>query len=210
MFNVCDHCGLYRADKIIDPVGPFAVCPECGHRHPFLALPLLIVGGANGAGKSTVCNYLTGRLRDAVLLDADILWRADFNTPEDNYYDFFDTWLRLAKNIGQSGRPVVLFGAGTGVPSNLENCIERRYFSTIHYLALVCDDDVLAARLRQRPAWRQASQQPVIDEQVRFNRWFKTYNQSGQQPPITLIDTSTLTLAETAQAVADWISTTIR
>jgi hypothetical protein len=210
MLNVCHQCGLYRADKIIDPDGPFAICPECGHRHPFLALPLMIVSGASGAGKSTVCNLLTGRVRDAVLLDSDILWRPEFNKPEDNYRDFFETWLRMAKNIGQSGRPVVLFGAGIGVPSNLEGCIERRYFSGIHYLSLVCDDDRLAARLQQRPAWRQSSQQPFIEEQLRFNRWFRAYNQNGGQPPITLIDTTQSTPEETAQAVTGWIGATTR
>ena len=210
MFNVCYQCGLYRADKLIDPAGPFAVCPECGYKHPFLALPLLIVGGANGAGKSTLCNHLTGRVHNAVLLDVDILWRAEFNKPEDGFYDFFDTWLRLAKNISQSGRPVVLFGAGTGVPANLERCVERRYFSTIHYLSLVCDDNVLAARLQQRPAWRQSSGQPYLEEQLRFNRWFKTYNQNGGHPPMTLVDTSRSTLEETAHAVIDWITAHIR
>lgn len=205
MLNVCHHCGLYRADKIIDPDGPVAVCPECGHRHPFLALPLMIVGGASGAGKSAVCNHLTGRFRDAVLLDADILWRAEFNTPEDNYRDFFETWLRMAKNIGQSGRPVVLFGAGIGVPSNLEGCVERRYFSGVHYLSLVCEDDVLTERLRQRPAWRESSNQEFLQGQVSFNRWFREYNQSGRQPAITITDTSTSTLEETANEVALWL-----
>ncbi len=28
MMNVCFQCGLYRADKMIDPAGPYAICPE--------------------------------------------------------------------------------------------------------------------------------------------------------------------------------------
>lgn len=65
----------------------------------------------------------------------------------------------MAKNISQAGRPIVLFGTGMGVPENIEPCVERRYFSEIHYLALVCDDGVLAQRLRARPAWRGAGDQ---------------------------------------------------
>jgi hypothetical protein len=72
MFNVCYNCGLYRADKLIDPAGPYAICPECGHRHPFGQLPLFIVGGASGSGKSTLCQALTGAVTEAVLLDAEI------------------------------------------------------------------------------------------------------------------------------------------
>jgi predicted kinase/DNA-directed RNA polymerase subunit RPC12/RpoP len=205
MFNVCHNCGLYRADKIIDSTGsgPYAICPECGHKHPFRQLPLLIVSGASGAGKSSVCRAMLGKLQDVVLLDSDILWRPEFNKPEDNYRDFFETWLRMAKNISQSGRPVVLFGAGMGVPENIEPCVERRYFSDIHYLALVCDDEILSQRLKSRPAWRGSGAQAFIDTHVQFNRWFKG-GQSGDYP-ISLIDTTNVSLEATIEQVRSWI-----
>lgn len=203
MFNVCHQCGLYRADKTIDPSGPYAVCPQCGHQHPFRQLPLLIVSGASGAGKSTICNMLLGKAEAVVLLDSDILWRPEFNKPEDKYREFFETWLRMAKNISQSGRPVVLFGAGAGVPENIEPCVERRYFSTVHYLALVCDDDVLAGRLRARPAWRGSSGQAYIDDHVRFNRWFK--EQQAGEFPVSQIDTTHDPLETTLIEVRNWI-----
>ena len=203
MFNVCHNCGLYRADKIIDRSGPYAICPECGHKHPFRQLPLLIVSGASGAGKSSVCQAMLGKLEDVVLLDSDILWRPEFNKPEDNYRDFFETWLRMAKNISQSGRPVVLFGAGMGVPENIEPCIERRYFSDIYYLALVCDDDVLAQRLKARPAWRGSGDQTYIDTHVQFNRWFKEQGKNNTR--IALLDTTDVLLETTIEAVKNWI-----
>ena len=201
MFNVCHNCGLYRSDKVIDPAGPFAICPECGHKHPFRMLPLLLVSGASGAGKSSVCQTLLGKMENAVLLDGDIIWRAEFNTPDDNYRDYFETWLRLAKNISQSGRPVVSFGAGMGVPANIEPCIERRYFSTIHYLALICDDEVLAQRLKARPAWRGSSEEAFVARQMQFNRWFK---EKGNRYA-SLIDTTSLTLETTAEQIQSWI-----
>ena len=203
MFNVCHNCGLYRADKIIDPSGPYAVCPECGHKHSFRQLPLLIVSGASGAGKSSVCRVMLGKLDHVVLLDSEILWRPEFNKPENNYRDFFEIWLRVAKNISQSGRPVVLFGAGLGVPENIEPCVERRYFSEVHYLALVCDDEVLAQRLRARPAWRGGGDQAYIDEHIQFNRWFKG-GQNGHHP-ISLIDTTNVSLEGTIEQVKTWI-----
>ena len=204
MFNVCHSCGQYRADKIIDPAGPFAICPECGHKHAFRYLPLLLVSGASGTGKSSVCNALLGRVTGAVLLDGDILWRPAFNAPEDDYRDFFETWLRMAKNIGQSGRPVVLFGAGMGVPENIERCVERRYFSAVHYLALTCDDDALADRLRARPRWRDSSDTAYLREHIAFNRWFREAGPT-LDPPITLLDTTHSTQEETAAQVAVWI-----
>lgn len=207
MMNVCFQCGMYRADKEIDPAGPFAICPECGYSHPFQWLPLLIVSGASGTGKTTTFQRLLGHVTKAVLLDSDILWRPEFDTPDTNYRDYFELWLRICKNIAQSGRPVVLFGAGAGVPENIENCIERRYFSKIHYLALVCSDDVLAERLQQRPIWRGTREPAYIQAHIRFNHWFKAYR---SQPVIKLIDTTGALLQETTSQVASWIDENIR
>jgi len=202
MMNVCFQCGMYHADKIIDPAGPFAVCPECGFKHPFRQLPLLIVSGASGAGKSTVCQHLSGQLTQAVLLDSDILWRPEFNRPGTDHRDYFEVWLRLCKNISQSGRPVVLFGAGVGVPENIEACIERRYFSSVHYLALVCSDAILSERLQRRPIWRGTRDAEYIDGHIRFNRWFKEYD---SQPVIERIETTNTLPEVTVAQVSSWI-----
>ena len=209
MINVCAECGIYRADKIIDPAGPYVICPDCGHRHNFQYMPLWIISGASGSGKLTVCNYLTGQLDGMVTLDSDILWQDVFNTPEDKYRNYFETWLRLCKNIAQSGRPVVLFGAGVGVPENLENCTERRYFSEIHYLALVCSAEILSKRLQARPKWRGSYSNDFIEEHHRFNQWFIDYNNEGLQPAIRTLDTSCISLEETAQEITKWIKEVI-
>lgn len=203
MLNVCWVCGIYRADKLIDPQGPFAICPECGHHHPFRQLPLLVISGASAAGKTVVCQALLGQLPEVVLLDADILWRPEFDTPQDNYRAFFETWLRMCKNVSQAGKPVAIFGAGMGVPANLESCVERRYLGRISYLALTCDPAVLAQRLRQRPAWRSCSP-AFIEAQLQFNRWFQLEGQQAS-PPVDLLDTTHASIAETTAAVAAWI-----
>jgi hypothetical protein len=203
MINVCFQCGAYRADKIVDPQVSVAMCPECGFGHRFVRLPLFVVSGASGAGKSTVCNMLVGRTKNVVVLDADILWRAEFNSPADNYRAFFEVWLRMCKNIAQSGRPVVLFGAGFGVPHNIEPCVERRYFSSVEYLALVCSDSSLAERLERRPVWRESRAAEVIAEQQRFNRWFKDYG--ALKPAISLLDTTDVEVNETVEHVRRWI-----
>lgn len=203
MIKVCPQCGQYRADKIIEPDGPFAICPNCGARQPFQRLPLLVVSGASGAGKTTVCREMMQmRLPEVIPLDIDILWMPAFDKPEEGYQTFFTTWLRLCKNIHQSGRPVVLFGAGVGVPENLAGCIESRYFAAIHTLALVCTEAEVRRRLENRPAWRQNRNPGFIEEQVRFNQWFKAY--SGT-PPIHKLDTTDADPQATVRQVVDWI-----
>lgn len=203
MVNVCRRCGHYHANKEIDPAGPSAVCPECGERHPFRQLPLLLICGPSGGGKTAVLRALLGKMEGAVLLEGDLLWRPEFNQPENNYGDFYETWLRLAKNINQSGWPVALFNAGA-IPPNVEPCVERRYFSETHYMALVCDDDVLEARLRARPSWRESADPAFLQANLEFNNWLKE-NGPTSSPPITLLDTTTATEGETAAAVARWI-----
>jgi energy-coupling factor transporter ATP-binding protein EcfA2 len=168
MFNICPACGEYSVEKVIEQDGPeaVAVCPSCHHAAPFLRLPLFVVTGASGAGKSTVCQQLIGMLR------------------------------------GQCGLPVVL--CGTAVPVQVEPCPERRYFSALHYLALVCDDDDLQERLTSRPAWRQSHTDSFVEQMVAFNRWLKEHA-ALTVPPLTLHDTSHSGAAESTRIAAQWI-----
>jgi hypothetical protein len=97
---------------------------------------------------------------------------------------------------------VVLIGAGAGVPENVEPCVERRYFSAVHRLALVCDDGVLVERLRARPQWRNAGNDEFVESQVAFNRWFR---ETGPTVDIAILDTTSDPLKETIAKVATWI-----
>jgi hypothetical protein len=212
MFNVCSQCGLYAEGKEIRQrmgADPLAICPHCGHGSPFRQLPLFVITGASGAGKTAVgLELVEAQLRaeswvpDCVYLEQDILWRDEFADPENSYRAFRNMWLRMAKNIGQAGRPVVL--CGSAVPEQYECCPERRYFAAIHYLALVCDDDLLRGRLVARPGWRRSGSDGFVDQMIAFNRWFRE-NAQASEPRITLLDTSGLPVRESAMQVASRI-----
>ncbi len=145
-------------------------------------------------------------MNDFVILDSDSLWRPEFNNPENHYREFMETWLAMCVSIGQSSRQVMLFGAGTGVPENIEPCVQRRYFSKVHYLALVCDGDLLEQRLIDRPDWRGCKIGEFIQTQKNFNRWFKEYDNSCEPYQIDLLDTTHETVEELAQKVKQWSS----
>ncbi len=127
-----------------------------------------------------VCLELTSLLRECVILASDILWGAVPATSKDNYLDYRNLWLRVAKNVGQSGRPVVL--CGTAIPKQFEMCSERRHFSTLHYLALVCDDQLLEERLKQHPAWRHSGSTESIETMIQLNRWLKAHASTTHPP----------------------------
>jgi predicted ABC-type ATPase len=203
MFNVCPNCGEYTVEKEIDPSGPFAICPFCRYAHPFLQQPLFVVTGPSGAGKSTICLKMVTELSsECVVLETDILWGTVPTTPDQSYDGYRETWLRMAKNIGQAGRPVVL--CGTVLPDQFAACPEHRYFSTLHYLAIVCDDDLLAQRLNQRPAWRNSGTDVANSEMIRFNRWLKE-NAASTNPPMKLYDSSRPTIQQSVADVARWV-----
>jgi predicted ABC-type ATPase len=202
MFNVCPRCGEYCVEKTIDPSGPFAICPFCHYAHPFLQQPLFVITGPSGAGKTTLCFELVASIHECVVMESDILWGALPATAEDDYHDYRNVWLRVAKNIGQAGRPVVL--CGTALPSQFEACPERRYFAQLHYLALVCEDSLLAQRLQSRPMWRDSGSDEFIRRTIAFNRWLKKHA-ATTSPAMTLCDTSNQPIEETSHWIAQWI-----
>ena len=202
MFNVCSNCGEYGEDNPVDPTGPFVVCKHCHHKHPFLQLPLFIIGGVSGTGKSTISLELMSKFTDCVVLDSDVLWRAEFSTPENDYYSFRSTWLELAANIHQSGWSVALFGIAN--PEQYETLHARQYFSTIHYLLYTCSDEVLTQRLRARPEWRQSHTDVFVETMINFNRHLLTIAKTTLFS-VTILDTGTLSIREATDYTKLWI-----
>jgi hypothetical protein len=194
MLRVCDNCGEWM-DEIIVSAEPAVICPFCGHHRPFLRLPLFQVTGASGSGKSRVCRDLPAALRECVVLDQDILLSG---LPWEQHRR---NWLRVAMNIHQGGRSVVF--VATQLPEHYESLPERAWFSDIHYLALICDEQTLGERLRRRPSWRGVTDE-WIEEMQAFNQWLKN-NAGPTSPPMALLDTTESDPAETVVAVAHWV-----
>lgn len=204
MFRFCPECGAYRRDKRINPDGPFVVCPECNHKDPFLQLPLLAIGGASGVGKSTVYRYLIGQVEDVVLLDVDAMWEPEFSEIQE-VFDYNSYYLRQCKNIGQSGRPVAIFGAEIGMPRVVEKSVQRRYFTDVYYLALVCDEEVQAERLRARSNGEDTEDRQIeIDEQTALNRRYQCRG-TDSASPIESLDVTDLSVKAVGTKVQTWI-----
>lgn len=194
---VCQHCGA-----LVSPAAPL-ICGACGHEQHFVRRPLFCLTGPSGTGKSTVGRHLPPLLADrVVVLEQDLLWVGGLTDPTGEHRLFRSTWLRLAAAIAQSGRPVLL--CGTVVPPELEPLPERALFSAVHYLALTCPPDVLAQRLRPRPAWR-AWNEVRIAEMLAYADWLAD-NAAHLDPPVTLLDTAGRGVDETARAVACWVT----
>jgi hypothetical protein len=118
------------------------------------------------------------------------------DTPDDGYARFRSTWLRMAVNIHQAGCSTLLIGSG--VPEQYDHRPERAYVGPMHWMALVCDDDVLEARLRGRPTWRG-----VTDEFVAAMRAFNAHFRSRED--IRVVDTTSQSIEETVSRVRSWL-----
>ncbi len=160
---------------------------------------LFIITGASSVGKSTVCAELFKCEKDYIVMESDLLWNDIYNTPEDNYKTYRKLWLRVCANISQIGMPVVL--CGCAVPEQFENIIERNLFSEIHYLAIVCEENILKKRMI---TGRNIDDENWIKSSIDFNNWLKN-NHAKTTPQITVLDTSSLTPLQASKIAYDWI-----
>lgn len=201
MFYVCKRCGAYTPEKTILENGCKMQCPACGFISPIRRVPLFLLTGASGAGKSTVGAELFVRETRYIVMESDILWCAPFTNPLNHYAALRDIWLRMSINISQNGDPVLL--AGCAVPEDYMTRPAARYFSAIKCIALVCAPAELARRLRARPAWRESSSEAMIEGAIRFNAALQA------RTDILKIDTTTKTAEEVSDAVDAYIVRTI-
>lgn len=169
-------------------------------------LPLLLILGPSGTGKTTVLKRLLRRDNPCILIDADTFWRTEFNAPETNFIEFKRYCLKIAIHISQNGFPIVYFLQG--VPDDFKKCREASSFSQIHYLFLVCDEENLISRLHRKPkGWGLLERNPNhIDDILQYNKLLKDL---AQQHDIPMIDTSKSSIEEVSEEVYKWILSTI-
>ncbi len=203
MFLICSRCGEAALDHEIRRAAPGqaeAVCPTCHLARPFRFRPLPVVTGASGSGKSTLAARLAPRLPDFFCFENDILWGPHYDTPHDGYGAFRAALLRTALNVNQSRVTTVLFTSA--MPADLGAHPLGRYFDGLTFLVLSCPDDVLAARLRGRPAWRESGGDGFIQAMRTFNGHLRR----ARGDNIHHLDTSAKPVEGTLADVQDWLA----
>lgn len=192
--SVCPHCGLYQTKKTVRFLGRRGVvrCEECGGEHEYLALPLFVVLGASGTGKSTLALRLQRPETEFLPLDGDLLWRQEFAGQGNGA--FFTMWMQTALNASQGGKPVMLFLGG--MPQDILQNPMAAFFPAVHVLGLCADEEDLVARLRARPAWRSSAHEDFLDA-------MRAYNAAVAQLRPAL-NTSRASLEDCARALRDF------
>lgn len=173
-----------------DPGAHRLRCPRCGSESWLPALPLFVVTGASGTGKSTITGALRSLLPRCLVVEGDVI----LHVAALGWDNFRNTWLQLAHAAALGGQVTVLTGSIT--PDDLERLPGRKLIGPIHTALLDCPDDVLADRLRARPAWRGAH--GMITQNQQFAAWLR----SRITPSF---DTSAASPTEVAEQVAAWV-----
>jgi hypothetical protein len=191
----CLECG---PDAALERDGSAMLrCPRCGASQQLPALPLFLVTGASGSGKTTVTGPLRSRLPDCDVFEID----ATLQVAALSWEVWRNTWLRVVHEVALGGRVSVL--CGSLQPDQLEHLPARRLIGPVHCCVLDCPDAVRASRLRARPAWRGTSTEAAIAEHQRYAAWLR----ASTGP---CFDTGALTPGQVADQVAAWIRQQLR
>jgi broad-specificity NMP kinase len=157
-------------------------------------LPLFIVTGASGVGKTTVIKELREILPDISVFDIDAIHKF----VDDDWNKIRNIWLRVARNIGESGRITII--CGTMMPWDVEKCEDFPFFDNIYYLNLHCDDKTRELRLRARN-WSE----DMIQEHKSFAKWLLENADKAYTPPMPTVDTSKTGVKEAALQISEWV-----
>lgn len=189
--HYCQACDEPRA--MLPSDDGTARCERCSAVDLSAArLPLLVLSGASGAGKSALFPLLLERLRGwCAVFDVDWLIDPIGGADRLEWQAFRDTWLHVAHGVAQNGLPTLLLGPF--IPEHLADLPGRRWVDGTHFAALDCSAAERRVRIEARPAWRARD----IEEQQAFADWLS-------QHISPLFDTSTDTPEATADAVASW------
>ena len=180
MIGICPKCGNHQWDKEVK--GNEIFCPKCGNNWKFTRLPLFILSGCSGVGKTTTAMEIIRRTTEFTVLDADMFYNIMPHETDEDYFDQAEQIGSLSKNHNS------------------------RFFPAIYCLALVCDEELLRARMRNG---RGITDEEWIQSSVDYNHYFKTHRQLGDMAFDTW-DISGKTPAEAADYVIQWVAGTMR
>lgn len=157
-------------------------------------VPLFIVTGASGSGKTYVVQELRKIMPDYDIFDPDAL----IEFMGHDWEKIRNVWLRVARNIAQSGRSTII--CGTMMPWDVEQCADFAFFKHVYYLNLHCDEETREKRLLDRN-W---SEEEIQNHKNFANRLLELADEAFD-PPMPTIDTSNIDVTEVASQIKNWV-----
>lgn len=199
MIGICPQCGDYKWNKQVSE-HKHITCPSCGHQWHFKSMPLFVLTGCSGVGKTTTAQELMQRDTGFIPMDADFFYNIMPHDTDEDLHNWVEHMLSLSKNIMQGGRPLLWTMAGA--LEHFENSYNRRFFTDIHYLAFVCSDKELETRMREG---RNVTDINWIQSSIDYNRWFIEHGNLSNKR-IDTYDITGKSVLEVADYVVQWVT----
>lgn len=163
-------------------------------------MPVLVVTGAAGSGKSTVCAGLAGTA-GLLALDGDVLARgaAAVANGRTDYEAFWSYLLQISREVHYNGL-IPLFGC-VCLPEQVLRSTEMSRVSAIHFLILGCEESELRRRIQAREG--AALAEARVDFHVDLNHRL-TAASAAAPNTIDRRNTTSETPDRTVQAAGAW------
>lgn len=192
----CDRCGSYTITRVTlsGDQGDF-LCSTCDRRFSKRVLPLVIVTGASGVGKTTIIELLQRDLTEYGVFDKDALWATDWDMV---YNDFF----RIASALAQGSRHTVV--VGTILPEFLDGLSDKDLVGTIYYANLHCNEETQAKRLLERRKWGIPDEEFIRKHQD-LSQWLLDHANTDFDPPMPSFDITSTAPERVAESIAQWV-----
>ena len=197
MIGICPHCGNYAYDKEV--AENQVRCPKCGETWQFKKMPLFILTGCSGMGKTTTGIEIMKQQNDFIVLDADMFYNIMPHETQEDYLNQIEQMESLSKNIMQSGKTVLWTMAGN--LDKLNRVYNRRFIGEIYCLALVCDEGELRRRMTEG---RKITDADWIQSSVDYNHYFQTHACLADMP-FEAFDTTGKSVSKVAEYVIGWV-----
>ncbi|MFC6456773.1 MULTISPECIES: AAA family ATPase [Paenibacillus] len=149
-------------------------------------IPLFIVTGASGVGKTTVMQELRTIMPEFDVFSTDL---DNFGTTASKlgHQDRFNILFHFANAVAKSGRGTII--CGTLLPWAAEKCDTYSKFSEVCFINLHCDDATRNHRLRNR-ADKAIWTEDKLKEHEEFAQWLIHNAETAYNPPMPTIDTT--------------------
>ena len=200
--HFCANCQRTFPHRDPRPDEGVAICTQCGSENWIPRVPLFIVTGSSGCGKSNVAQILLGKLNPYFIVDSDFLLH-DIKGYDGSWDAFWNHVSIVSLTLARNLRPIAVVGRVT--PAQIEKAKTLSFFSSVHYMVLTCDPSAQAARLKGRAVPGLLSA-PTPDQMEGHIRAAQSIVEEGRQRPnATVLDNTDQTPQQTAAIVDRWI-----
>lgn len=166
-----------------------------------LKLPLFIVTGASGVGKTTVMQELRTMMPDFDVFSTD---NDQFGSTGDKleYQDRYNILLHFARFVAMSNRGTII--CGTFMPWDAQKCDVYQSFGQVCFINLHCDDATRRHRLTNRED-RAIWNDEMLKKHQEFAQWLLDNAEIAYNPPMPIFDTTAASPHEVAKQIKEYV-----